>query len=763
MYRSPTLFRLCLVVRLRGLTCSTFLSPCFQQRGYRCYRLSQSFTTLPQPRRTIIGRTVTSELRTIGVATQSGDRNFSSGQMPGTKNPKYLTNEKRVLYGEKSKPETKKPKKYKKPLDPGKIGKGKTGKVVDIKKTMTVRELSTAMGVDEDHVYEAILLRKDADKFDLEPDTELREPVIIDIIKTSGMRYQYGRLREEKLRENKEAFKRPPADPSLLVSRSPVVTVMGHVDHGKTTLLDTLRKTSVAAGEAGGITQHIGAFSVKLPSGENITFLDTPGHAAFSAMRARGAHVTDIIVLVVAADDGVMKQTIESMHHAGDAKVPIIVAINKIDKSDADPDFTKRDLMGHGIHIEELGGDIQAVQISALQGTNVDVLTESIVAQAEMMELKADRTGLVEGTVLESKVDKGKGPVSTALIQRGVLKKGSVLVAGTAWAKVRGMFSELNQQISEAPPSTPVEIIGWKELPSAGEEILEVESEKRAREVVEWRKEERKLQKLMEEQEIIDQKAGEQKRAHTEKMLAKSRLHWREFRQLQDELRRKMQAEQKYESDEPQLNVVIKGDVDGSIEALLDVLDTYNSEQCKLQIIHCGVGMITAKDIEMAETFKGIVLGFHVDIHPQAKTLAKKKGVSVKVHKIIYKLLEDLKDELASQLPPTTEYSVVGEANLLKVFFVTERKKQVPVAGCRVTKGNLLKNEHYRIIRGRQEIFSGSLTSMKHLKDNVNSIAKGMECGLSFDDDDLDLRPGDVIQCCEVMEVPQKIEWDPGF
>ncbi|XP_078000895.1 translation initiation factor IF-2, mitochondrial-like [Glandiceps talaboti] len=635
-------------------------------------------------------------------------------------------------------------------------------KLVDIKKKMNIRELTTAMGIDIDDVYEAILLRKDANKFNLVPHTELHEPIIIDIIKKCGMRHQYVKLKEEKPRENKDAFKRPPPDPSALVNRPAVVTVMGHVDHGKTSLLDSLRKTSVAAGEAGGITQHIGAFSVQLPSGELVTFLDTPGHAAFSAMRARGAHVTDIIALVVAADDGVMKQTIESIQHARDSKVPIVVAINKIDKADADPEFTKRDLLGHDIHIEELGGDIQAVEISALEGTNINVLVESLVALAEVMELKADPSGFIEGTVLESKVDKGKGAVATILVQRGTLKRGSVLVAGTVWGKVRGIFNEFNQQVKDAPPSTPVEVIGWKELPSAGDEILEVESEKRAKEVIEWRKREKQEEKLLEEQEVIDKKAEEQRKAHTQKMLQRSRLHWRDFNQLKAQELKKLMDEQKSGSDEPELSVVLKGDVDGSIDALLDVFDTYQSDQCKLQLVQCGVGMVTEKDIDMAQTFNGIVLAFNVGVHPQAQKLAKKKKVSVKSHKVIYKLLDDLKDELSSKLPPSKEYKVTGEANLLQVFQVTEGRKKVSVAGCRVTKGTLTKTSQFKVMRGIHEVYSGSLTSMKHMKDNVNSITKGMECGLTFDDD-FDMRSGDVIQCCEIVEIPQKIDWDPGF
>uniref|UniRef100_A0A670HUY2 Mitochondrial translational initiation factor 2 n=1 Tax=Podarcis muralis TaxID=64176 RepID=A0A670HUY2_PODMU len=605
-----------------------------------------------------------------------------------------------------------------------------------------------------DHIYEA-LLNTSVDIDALEPDSVLNEVLIKDIIQKSGMKHKWAKLKEDKIKENKDAVKRPPADPATLTPRPPVVTILGHVDHGKTTLLDTLRKTQVAAMEAGGITQHIGAFLVHLPSGEKITFLDTPGHAAFSAMRARGTHVTDIVILVVAAEDGVMKQTVESIQHAKNARVPIIVAINKCDKPEANPDRVKKELLAHNVVCEEYGGDVQAVHVSALKGDNLMALAEATVALAEVLELKADSTGPVEGTIIESSTDKGKGPVTTAIIQRG-----------KSWAKVRMMFDENGKAMEVAPPSMPVEIVGWKEVPSAGEEILEVESEQRAREVVEWRTYAEQQEKAKKDLEVIEAKQKEHRDAYKKDREGMENMSWKQRRAAVYKSKKHLLAirpKEKGESDKNVLHIIIKGDVDGSVEAILNILDTYDAdEECELDVVHCGIGDISENDINLAETFKGVVYGFNVNANKPIQQLAAKKGIKLKMHKIIYRLVEDLQAELSSTLPRSLEEHVLGTAVVLAIFDVTVGKSTVPVAGCRVQKGQLDKKMKFKLIRNQEVIWTGYLSSMKHHKDDVPVVKTGMDCGLSLDKN-IAFQVGDEIVCFNEKEVEQTISWDPGF
>ncbi|GLH05257.1 Translation factor GUF1 homolog, mitochondrial [Gryllus bimaculatus] len=493
--------------------------------------------------------------------------------------------------------------------------KAKLAPTIEIWKNMSVADLAEALGKDTDHVFE--VMRYVDNSIDYTRPSSIIDnwQVMKDVVTKSGFRYNIiappGK-KEESVKD-KDVKKRPPPDPSVLKPRPPVVTIMGHVDHGKTTLLDALRHTAVVASEFGGITQHIGAFSVKLNSGkrnETITFLDTPGHAAFKAMRARGAEATDIVVLVVAADDGVMEQTVESIRMAKEANVPIVVAINKIDKSDADVERTKKALLSAGIQVEDFGGDVQVVEVSALKGTNLDLLVEVISLQAQLLELKADPTGLVEGVVIESSTNVHRGKLATIIVQRGTLKKGAVLVAGTAWAKVRGMFDDKGQPLLSGSPSTPVEIIGWRDLPSAGDEVLEVDNE--------------------------------EYKAQLEKKWLMGR------RKVRREGPRPKEIE---EDNSPHVSIILKGDVDGSVEAILDVLETYNSnDDCQLSVIHYGVGQVTENDIELAETFG-------------------------------------------------------GEANVLQQFEVNEGRHKVPVAGCRCTKGVLKKSAFFRLVRGEETLF----------------------------------------------------------
>uniref|UniRef100_A0A4W4EIA1 Translation initiation factor IF-2, mitochondrial n=5 Tax=Electrophorus electricus TaxID=8005 RepID=A0A4W4EIA1_ELEEL len=667
---------------------------------------------------------------------------------------RYLTAEQGRRYGKI--PEFK--------LKPAKVEK-QVKHEVEIKHSMKVSELAQAMNKDIDHVYEA-LLNTAVDVDDLEPDTVLEEVWVKKVVKISGMKYRWATVAETKVRENKDIQRQPPPDPAVLVNRPPVVTIMGHVDHGKTTLLDSLRKSQIVAQEAGGITQHIGAFLVQQPSGQLITFLDTPGHKAFSAMRARGALVTDIIILVVAADDGVKNQTIESIQHAQKSKVPIIVAVNKCDKPQADPEKVKRDLLAHDVVCEELGGDVQAVHISALKGDNLLELIEATVTLAEVLQLKGDPSGLVEGSVVESRTDKGKGPVTTAIINRGTLKKGCVLVAGKAWAKVRWLFDENSRAVTQAGPGTPVEIVGWKELPSAGEEILEAETEKRAREVVEWRTNMQEQNKLKEHQSIIEAKQKEHQDSYNKVRQSLSHLSWKQRRVALYQEIKKQKAHRPSEGSETKefsLHIIVKGDVNGSVEALLNILESYDSdEQCQMNIVHFGVGDISENDINLAETFSGTIYGFNVAASKSIQHMAVKKGIHLKMHRVIYHLIDDLKEELSRKLPTVIEENIIGEASVLTTFDVSVGKKKVNVAGCRVQKGHLDRNMKFRLIRGKDILWEGAPTALKHLKDDVHIVKAGMECGLSLDMV-TEFKAGDVIFCYEEIEKLQKISWDPGF
>ncbi len=503
-----------------------------------------------------------------------------------------------------------------------------------------------------------------------------------------------------------------------LISRPPVVTVMGHVDHGKTSLLDALRSTDVAAGEAGGITQHIGAYQVQMPDSSKITFIDTPGHEAFTAMRARGASVTDIVVLVVAADDGVMPQTIEAIRHAKAAGAPLIVAINKMDKEDANPNRVRQELLSHEIVVEEMGGETQDVEVSATKRTGLDKLTEAISLQAEILDLKANPERAAEGTVIESRLDRGRGPVATVLVQKGTLKQGDIVVAGAEWGRVRAMLDDKARQIPEAGPSVPVEILGLAGVPSAGEPFVAVENESRAREISEFRS--RKLR---------DKVAGVTAGA----------------RGTLDEMLARIQA-----GVQKEVAVLIKADVQGSAEAIQQTVLKLAHEEVKVRVLHAAVGQITESDIQLAKASDAYVLAFNVRATSQARDLATREGVDIRYYSIIYEVADDIEKLVQGKVAPKAREKFLGYAEVRKVFNITRIGK---VAGCMVTEGVVKRGAGVRVLRDNVVIHNGDLSQLKRFKDDVREVARGYECGLSFANFH-DLQDGDVVECFETEMVP---------
>ncbi|KAJ5162991.1 Translation elongation/initiation factor/Ribosomal beta-barrel [Penicillium coprophilum] len=524
-------------------------------------------------------------------------------------------------------------------------------------------------------------------------------------------------------------------DTSDLPSRPPVVTIMGHVDHGKTTILDWLRKSSVAASEHGGITQHIGAFSVMMPSGKAITFLDTPGHSAFLEMRRRGADVTDIVVLVVAADDSVKPQTIEAIKHATQAKVPVIVAISKIDKEGTNPDRVKGDLSVHGIHVEDYGGDVQAIGVSGKTGQGMVELEEAIVALSELLDHRAATTCNVEGWVIEAST-KSYGRVASALIRRGTLRPGDIIVAGTAWARVRTLRNEAGVSISEATPGMPVEIDGWREQPGAGTEILQAPNEQKAKDVVDYRLERSDTQKMG-----IDMVAINEAR-----------------RELLDKRRRENEEEETIdgvESTGPKsVNFVLKGDVDGSVEAVLNSVAAVGNNEVFANIIRSGVGPVSEFDIEHAGSAKGKIISFNQVIEPNIMRIAETQGVEILDHNIIYKLIDDIKSILSEKLPPTITTRVTGEAEIQQVFEITVKgREKTAIAGSRVRNGLINKTRKVRVLRGDEIVYDGTMISLKNVKKDVIEMRKDTECGIAFENW-TDFAPGDHVQCYE--EISEK-------
>jgi translation initiation factor IF-2 len=508
-------------------------------------------------------------------------------------------------------------------------------------------------------------------------------------------------------------------DEGVLEPRAPVVTIMGHVDHGKTSLLDSIRQTNVVSGEAGGITQHIGAYQVTTPNGEIVTFIDTPGHEAFTAMRARGAKVTDIVVLVVAADDGVMPQTIEAINHAKAAEVPLIVAINKIDKPQADLDRVRNELLQHEVIVESMSGETLEVPVSALKRTNLDKLLEAIHLQAELLDLKANPNRSAEGIVVEAKLERGRGPIGTVLVQRGTLRVGDLVVAGAAWGRVRALIDDHGRNTEEAGPSVPVEILGFDEAPEAGDQFAVVESEARAREITDYRVRKRR------------EALGAGGSART-------------LEQMMQQLK---------EADRKEFELVVKADVQGSVEAIAGALRKLGTDEVEARIVHSGVGGVTESDVALANASKAVVLGFNVRANAQAKAAADRDGVELRYYNIIYDLVDDVKAAMSGLLAPTIREMFLGNAEILEVFNISKIGK---VAGCRVTEGKVERGAKVRLIRDDVVIHEGTLSTLKRFKDEVREVPAGQECGMAFANYE-DIRAGDVIECFNVETVTRTL------
>lgn len=629
-------------------------------------------------------------------------------EAPGLKAPKK---EKRV----KREPRTQAP--VEAPYVPPKqklAVKSSPDKTVDIFEGMTILELAKRTGASIGDLQE--ILTAVGEKVDSEFD-----PVSIDIAELVAMEVGVNvrRLHSD--------------EGSVLQPRPPVVTVMGHVDHGKTSLLDALRQTSVAAREAGGITQHLGAFVVSMPSGASITFLDTPGHAAFSAMRARGAAITDIVVLVVAADDGVMPQTLEAMAHAKAANVPIVVAINKCDKPAADPERVRIQLGSEGLLLEDLGGDVQVVEVSAISKTGLDKLEEALLLQAEMMDLKARIDGPAQAFVVEARLDRGRGPLATAIVKAGTLLSGQHIVVGAEWGKIRAIRDTTGKVSELASPAMPVEIEGIKGLPMAGDDVVVVESEERARMLSSGRK----------------------------KKFEKDRLH-KVSGEGFDISDTSEEAPERVE-----LPIIVKADVQGTVQAVTDALRSLNSSQVFVNIVHVGVGAISHSDIDLAQACGACIVGFNIRNHPSDIALAAKQAnIKICLHKVIYHLLEEMGNLIVEKAPGTSEIQVSGEAEVLSIFELKGRSKtkgpDVKIAGCRVVDGRFTKCSTMRLLRSGEAVHEGSCVSLKREKQDVETVGKGSECGLVIEDCD-DYRVGDVIQCLEqVIRKPKFVSSESG-
>lgn len=590
-----------------------------------------------------------------------------------------------------------------------------SSRVVEVGQSISVRELAEAMSVDasdlQKRLVEMGVLASVNQALDMEVAGKLAGRF--------GYRVQVGKKDKKEQAAKASAAKPKPKHAGKTVPRPPVVVIMGHVDHGKTTLLDTIRKANVTAGEFGGITQHIGAYQVEV-NGRKITFLDTPGHEAFTAMRARGASITDIAVLIVAADDAVMPQTIEAINHAKAAEVPIIVAINKIDKVDANVERTKQQLMEHGLMPEEWGGDTTMVEISAKQGTKISELLEMIILVADMQELTAPASAKdVEGTIIEAKLDRGKGPVATVLVQKGTLKIGSPVVAGQAYGKIKAMLDENGERVFKAGPATPVEILGLSQPPLAGDVLHSAKDDKEARQIAE----------------------GRARDSREERMAAESRLT---LEDLYTQVREGKVAD---------LNIILKSDVQGSEEAVRQSLESIEHAEVRVNIIHTAVGNVSESDILLAAASNAIVIGFNVKVDQRTIDLAEAEHVEVRTYNVIYELINDVRAAMGGLLEPIIEEVPLGKAEVRMTFRVP---KVGVVAGCYVTEGKIQRGANLRVIRGNDVVYTGKVDQLKHIKDDVREMAAGFECGISCDGYN-DFQEGDIMDVFTTRRIARAV------
>lgn len=583
---------------------------------------------------------------------------------------------------------------------------------VILPETITVQELANRMAVRGTELIKTLMKMGMMVTITQTIDADTAELVI------SEFGHKVKRVSDSDIEEGLEGVEDVDSD---LLPRSPVVTVMGHVDHGKTSLLDAFRKADVVSSEAGGITQHIGAYQVQMESGQKITFIDTPGHAAFTQMRARGANVTDVVVLVVAADDGIKEQTIEAINHAKAAGVPIVVAINKMDKPEADPSRVRQELLQHEIVVEEFSGDVLSAEVSAKSGLGLDKLENAIMLQAEMLELKANPDRSAQGIVVESKMEKGRGCVATVLIQKGSLKIGDIFVAGSEWGRVRALVDSHGIQIKEAGPSVPVEVLGLNGSPQAGDQFVVAEDESKAREVSEYRK-----HKEREAQNVVTSKQG----SSVEDI----------FNQIAD-------------GQIKELPVLIKSDVQGSLEAIKGSLEKLATEEVRINIVSGGVGGINEADINLAIASKAVVVGFNVRANAQARELAKVEKIDLHYYSVIYDIIDDFKGLLSGLLAPTLREKYLGQAEIRQVFAVSKVGK---IAGTYVTEGVVKRGAKVRLLRDNVVIHEGELKTLKRFKDEVKEVKSGYECGMAFESYN-DIKEGDVIECFEMEEIARTL------